>query len=595
MHMPPLVLAISSRAQGLAERIAEAVGGQVIMAPENVTASLRDAFASGQPIIGICAAGILIRALAPMLADKRGEPPVIAVSADGAHVVPLLGGHHGANALARRVAEVTGGVAAITTASDALFGVALDEPPPGWRLANPEDVKTFTAALMDGAVVFVAGDAPEWLSASALPITDDPAARLRITIAEGLEQPGPRHLVYYPRDLVVGVGMARDADPMNVIALVETVLARADLPAERVAAIGTIAVKADEPALAALSRQLEAPVRLFSAEELKRVDVPNPSAVVAAEVGTPSVAEASALLLAGKNGRLLVKKEKNAVATVAIAQCPAPVRDPDRLPGRARGRLSVVGLGPGDPSMRTAQAREALLSATDWVGYDLYLDLAADLAAGKRLHPFSLGQEEERVRHAIELAAQGRRVALLCSGDAAIYAMASPVFELLEREGEGWDDFARRIDVEVVPGITALQAASARAGALIGHDFCAISLSDLLTPWEVIEQRLVAAAEGGFITALYNPKSRRRTHQLDRALAIFRQHRPPQTPVVIASNVGRATEKVTVTTLTEVDTGVVDMLSIVLIGAPNSRTAKGRRMAYTPRGYDKKQRGDEMT
>ena len=198
------------------------------------------------------------------------------------------------------------------------------------------------------------------------------------------------------------------------------------------------------------------------------------------------------------------------------------------------------------------------------------------------------------MRHAIRLAAEGRTVALLCSGDAAIYAMASPVFELLSREEEHWDDFARRIRVEVIPGITALQAASARAGALIGHDFCAISLSDLLTPWEVIERRLKAAAEGGFVTALYNPKSRRRTRQLEAALAIFRAHRPPETPVIIASSVGRKEEKVSVTTLAAADTGMVDMLSIVLIGAPNSRfvTANGRRMAFTPRGYETKHRGD---
>ena len=592
---PPLVLAVSRRQATLAERIAQAVSGRALIAPADVAVALRDAFADGQPIIGICATGILVRTLAPLLADKHVEPPVIAVSADGAHVVPLLGGHHGANALARRVAEITGGVAALTTASDNLFGVALDEPPPAWRLANPEDVKAFMAALMDGASVFVTGETPDWLAESALPFSDDPAAPLRISIAETLTETGPKHLVYYPRDLVIGVGMARDADPASVIALVETALARADLPSARVAAIGTIAVKADEPALDALSRQLDAPIRLFSADDLKRADVPNPSAVVAVEVGTPSVAEAAALSLAGENGRLVVEKEKNAVATVAVAQCPAPVADPDALPGRPRGTLFVVGLGPGAPTMRTTQSREALLSATDWVGYDLYLRLAADLSTGKRLHPFPLGAEEQRVRHAIELAAEGRKVALLCSGDAAIYAMASPVFELLCREEEGWDDFARRIRVEVIPGITALQAASARAGALIGHDFCAISLSDLLTPWEVIERRLKAAAEGGFVAALYNPKSRRRTRQLETALAIFRTHRPPETPVIVASSVGRSEEKVSVTTLAEVDPGMVDMLSIVLIGAPNSRfvTANGRRMAFTPRGYEMKHRGDE--
>ena len=585
--MPPLVLAVSPRQRALGERIAAGVNGQPLIAPDDIAAPLRDAFGNGRPIIGICATGILLRALAPLLADKHAEPPVIAVSADGAHVVPLLGGHHGANDLARRIAGITGGVAAVTTASDTLFGVALDDPPPGWRLANPQDLKSFVAALMKGAEVFVESDAPDWLAESALPFTDAPDAAMRIVIAQEPVEPGPQRLVFYPRDLVIGVGMARDAAPEEMIDLVEATMERANLPLQRIAAIGTIAMKADEPALEALSQRLGAPVRLFSTDQLKRVEVPNPSAVVAVEVGTPSVAEAATLLLAGEGGRLLVEKRKNAMATVAVAQRPAPVADPDTLPGRARGALFVVGLGPGDASMRTTQAREALLSATDWVGYGLYLDLAADLAAGKRLHPFPLGAEEERVRHAIRLAGQGRRVALLCSGDAAIYAMASPVFELLSREEENWDDFARRITVEVVPGLTALQTASARAGALIGHDFCAISLSDLLTPWEVIERRLKAAAEGGFVTALYNPKSQRRTTQLERALAIFRAHRPQRTPVIIASNVGRPEEKVRVTTLAEMDTNQVDMLSIVLIGAPNSRfvTANGRPMAFTPRGY----------
>ncbi len=585
-EIPPLVLALHAHASSLARRIATALGGQARVAPPRPAEIMRDAFAAGQPLVGICATGILIRALAPLLAHKRAEPAVVAVSANGAHVVPLLGGHAGANALARRIAAATGGTAAITTASDARLGIALDEPPRGWRLANPQHAKRFVAVLLEGATVALHDEtgAAAWLRDSALPFSDDDAP-LRITCTQRPLTGDETHLVFHPRQVVLGVGMARLAAPAEVAALVDQALTDAGLAPGAVAAIGTIAAKADEPALAELRNRLDAPARLFSAGELRRVQAPNPSGVVAAEVGTPSVAEAAALLLAGDGGRLVVEKRKNTVATVAIAEASDVVANLAALPGRARGRLSIVGLGPGDPLMRTAAARESLLAASDWVGYGLYLDLAADLATGKRQHRFDLGAEEARARHAIALAGEGRNVALLCSGDAAIYAMASLVFELLEREE--WDDFARRIEVRVIPGITALQAASAATGALIGHDFCAISLSDLMTSWDVIRQRIEAAAAGDFVIAFYNPRSRRRTSQLAEALGILRARRPAATPVLFASRVGRLGETLRITTLAEARAEDADMLSIVLVGNSESRAveANGRPMLYTPRGY----------
>ena len=590
----PLVLALHEHAAELARRIADAVDGQPCITPAQPAQAMRDAFSSGQPLVCICAAGILVRALAPLLADKRAEPPVLAVSADGAHVIPLLGGHHGANALAGRIAAALGATAAITTAGDARFGIALDEPPDGWRLANPQDAKPFTAALLEGASVHLADETGRacWLQESALPFSNAADAPLRITCTTRPLAGNTRHLVFHPRQLVLGIGMARNAPLEELRALLQQALAAIDASEHAIAAIGTIACKADEPALAALCAEQDVPLRLFSAEELRAVEVPNPSAVVAAEVGTPSVAEAAALALTGKpdTGSLLLKKRKNAQATIAIAALPAPLADAAALPGRPRGHLAIVGLGPGDPARRNAAAREALLSATDWVGYDLYLQLAEDLGSGKRLHPFPLGAEEERVRHAIRLAGEGRTVALLGSGDAAIYAMASLVFELLDRAVEGWSDFERRIRIEVIPGITALQAASAAAGALIGHDFCAISLSDLMTPWPVIRQRIEAAARGDFVIAFYNPRSRRRTTQLAEALDILRQHRPAATPVLFAAQVGRPEEKLHLTTLAEARADMADMLSIVLVGNSESRVieANGTRMAYTPRGYDLK-------
>ena len=194
--------------------------------------------------------------------------------------------------------------------------------------------------------------------------------------------------------------------------------------------------------------------------------------------------------------------------------------------------------------------------------------------------------------HALECAAEGKDVALICSGDAGIYAMAALVFEVLDpASGAKLSPAARRVAVNVIPGISAFQAAAARAGAMIGHDFCAISLSDLLTPWDTIEKRLKAAAEGDFVIAFYNPRSVKRDTHLAKAKAILARHRPADTPVIIASNLGRPDEKIRVVRFAEFDPEDVDMLTLVLIGSSQSRSltrGNGKTSAYTPRGYAKK-------
>jgi cobalt-precorrin 5A hydrolase/precorrin-3B C17-methyltransferase len=253
--------------------------------------------------------------------------------------------------------------------------------------------------------------------------------------------------------------------------------------------------------------------------------------------------------------------------------------------GRPRGRLTVAGLGPGDPLWRTPEVEKAVAAASDLVGYGLYLDLLGPLAIGKQRHDFALGEEEARVRAALDLAAEGREVVLISSGDPGIYAMAALVFELLEREERAdWG----RIALSVMPGISALQAAAARCGAPLGHDFCTISLSDLLTPWPVIERRLTAAAAGDFVVALYNPVSRRRRHQFEAALTILGSRRSPETPVILARNLGRPGETLQVLPLAEVTVDAVDMLTVVLIGSRETRSLRrsdGGRWVYTPRGY----------
>ncbi|RRJ84515.1 precorrin-3B C(17)-methyltransferase [Aestuariirhabdus litorea] len=253
--------------------------------------------------------------------------------------------------------------------------------------------------------------------------------------------------------------------------------------------------------------------------------------------------------------------------------------------GSLPGTLYLVGIGPGDHAYLAPAAKKALSDASDWVAYGLYLDLLGELGEGKQHHDRPLGEEIERARLALRLAIEGKSTALISSGDIGIYAMATLVFELLDGE---FSAQASQLAVEVVPGISAVQMAAARTGAPLGHDFCTISLSDLLTPWETIEARLHAAGQGDFVTAFYNPVSRQRDWQLARAQQILLGYRPATTPVVVARNLGRSDEQVRITTLAELVPAEVDMLTLVLVGNSESRTLENGRWVYTPRGYRKK-------
>jgi cobalt-precorrin 5A hydrolase/precorrin-3B C17-methyltransferase len=276
-----------------------------------------------------------------------------------------------------------------------------------------------------------------------------------------------------------------------------------------------------------------------------------------------------------------VPKRKSRRATCAVARAAAPI-DAATI-GRPRGKLAVIGIGPGHPTWRTPEASAALAQATDIVGYGLYLDLLGRAIDGKTRHASGLGEEEARVRLALDLAAEGRSVALVSSGDSGIYGLASLVFELLDLAGKPeW----RSVELVVCPGISAMQAAAARAGAPLGHDFCAISLSDLLTPWETIHARLEAAAAADFVVALYNPRSARRPGRLAEAAAILLRHRLPQTPVFIGRNLGRDGEEQHFLALSELAGAELDMLSIVVVGSRSTRRLDADRpRLYTPRGY----------
>jgi cobalt-precorrin 5A hydrolase / precorrin-3B C17-methyltransferase len=508
--------------------------------------TLRDLFAKGVPIVGFCAAGILIRTLAPVLSDKRQEPPVLAIAEDGSAVVPLLGGLHGVNDLARQISRLFEVSPAITTSGDIRFHTALFSPPPGYHLANPEVAKTFIADLLAGASIQLEGSAP-WISNSRIPIA--PAANLTIQITEYAVPAQSNRLVYHPATVAMILNPQISMEPEIAIATMRQTLSNLQIAPPSIAAIVTSENHANHPGIQAIAQTYQAPVRLFPADW-------NPDATV---------------------GEIIFANDD---CTIAIAPLPLDIN----TIGRAQGKLAIVGTGPGSLQWMSPQVRDLLRSATDWVGYGTYLNLVEPLRQGQQRHESDNRVELDRARQALDLAVEGRSVVVVSSGDPGIYGMAAAVFEVIERDDKPeW----QQIEIQVAPGISAMQGAASLMGAPIGHDFCAISLSDILKPWEVVEQRILAAATADLVIAFYNPISSQRTWQLAKAKDLLLQVRSPTTPLILARNVGRPQQSITITTLAQFEPTDADMRTLILVGSSQTRvlTQPYRKWVYTPRWY----------
>ena len=544
---------------------------------DNVANHLRTLFKNQNPIVFVGALGILVRLIAPVITKKENDPPVVVVAEDGSSVIPVLGGHSGANELAIKIGKIINCSVAITTASDLHFKAPLDTPPKGWHLQHPTQYKKFMAKLLNGASIKLPCNLP-WLENTSLPFSGN--GELSINVTEKLTKADPSSLTYTPECVAIGIGCERNVTTGEVVDLVKRTLTKHNLSIKSIAIIVSIDLKMDEKALNELSEAIKKPLRFFNAAQLE-LETPrllNPSTVVFNEVGCHGVAEAAALAATGHEGELIVPKEKSDRATCAIAKS-TKILNPDEI-GLRRGKLFIIGTGPGKQDWLTPEAKDLIDISTDLIGYKLYLDLLGKATSGKTLHKYSLGEEKDRVIKALNTASEGKTVGLISSGDPGIYAMASLVFDCLkEFDTPSWN----RLDILVSPGISAVQACSAKVGAPLGHDFCAISLSDLLTPWSIIEQRIKAATEGDFVVALYNPASGRRRDQLIRTIEILRQGRKPETPVVIGRSLGRPEEELEITTLGNFKSSSINMLSIVIVGSTQTQISNGR--VFTPRGY----------
>jgi cobalt-precorrin 5A hydrolase/precorrin-3B C17-methyltransferase len=576
---------------------------------------LAQQWGSASAVVAVGACGLVTRLIAPLLGSKDQDPAVIVVDPLGQFAVPLLGGHlAGADQLSREIAALLGGQAVIGGSSGSLSRLALDAfgLAWGWRRGSG-DWRELMLAIAggrrpllrqeNGLVLWQGLEAVDGLlcpadqaqdsgsgnadpagSESGQPIPADTAAVPALVIGPWLGD-GCR---WHPPCLWLGIGCERNTSLAVLERLIETVLHQSGLAADAVAGLASIDRKGDEPALLALAAERGWPLKLFSADQLAAVAVPNPSEAVAREMGTASVAEAAAWLAAAATApaagesdatRYLVTKTigsagpgEQGAATLAVTLAP-------RQWAPQRGELHLVGSGPGRLDLLSGDARRILAAANVWVGYGPYLDLLEPLRRPDQLRrDGQLTEERARCSEALDLAQQGLNVALISSGDSGIYGMAGLALELwLQLPAQDRPGF------DVHPGLSALQLAAARAGAPLMHDFCTISLSDRLTPWEVIERRLRAAAEGDFVVALYNPRSRGRDWQLGRARELLLAGRPAGTPVVLARQLGRPEEQVSLHTLENLPIEQVDMLTLVLIGNSSSRVEAGRMV--TPRGY----------
>lgn len=543
------------------------------------------------------AIGAVVRLISHLLQDKSSDPAVLVIDPTGNFVISLCSGHQGrADHLTQLIAHQLDTTPIITGATNSLNlpGIDVLGLPFGWR--KGEGNWTAVSSLISrGETVQVIQEVGSTLWKGSLPSDHSfsfgfsefnevikPRGQIWIsaTKRQFLSDFNFPKVQWHPRILWAGIGCVRGTSRSLIEKAINEVFQQYNLATDSIAGIATIDLKSDEIGLVEYCHKKQLPLKTFPADILLTIVVPNPSTAVQQEVGTPSVAEASAIAAANSSlnsllvSKQIIKSENEGAVTIAIAKSHL------EYTGKT-GKLYLIGTGPGSLVQITPAAKTAITQADVIIGYSLYLDLIKSLQRpGQVIEASPITQEKQRATRAIELAKWGLTVAVVSSGDCGIYGMAGLVLEELRKQD--WDGNTPKL--EVFPGITALQASASRVGAPLMHDFCAISLSDLLTPWKVIKKRLEAAAKEDFVTAIYNPKSQTRTQQIIYTQEVFLKYRSPQTPVALVCSAYRPDEKITLTSLEKMLDFTIDMLTTIIIG--NSSTYNYKNWMITPRGYD---------
>lgn len=565
-------------------------------------------------LIFIMATGIVVRTIAPLIKGKKTDPAVVVIDEKGRYVISLLGGHlGGANELARRIAEFLGGKAVITTSSDVneLTAIDLWAREKGFVIENEDKLPEVARRLIDRGFINVYSEIEIELPPEFKKVSDLNSADLVITNRDSGSRIQDSGLILRPKNLIVGIGCNSGTSAEEIEDAVRKVLREKGLSLHSIHSIATIDRKSSEPGLIEFAKRHGLEIISFTPEELNSIlqdSAFSQSLTVFNATGAYGVSEPAALLLSGAR-ELLVSKQKIGNVTVAIAEKQTIVRKSGRaeelktseLPSFRTKKLYIIGTGPGGIGYIAPRAIEAIKASDIIVGYKTYIELIKDLIEGKEVISTGMTQEIERAKKAVDLAMAGKTVSIISGGDPGIYGMAGLVLEMLRecdalyvmsnelkniKNPSPITHHPSHINVEVIPGISALNACASRLGAPLMHDFVCISLSDRLTEWSLIEKRLEFAAMGDFVTVLYNPRSKGRPEHINRAREIFLRYRAPETPVGIVRGAMRPDEEVVITNLKDMLNYDIDMETTVIIG--NSQTYVWNNWMITPRGYERK-------
>ena len=557
------------------------------LAFEDLSRIIQNGWEKGNVLLFVGAIGAVNRLISPFLISKEEDPAVLVLDWKALNIVPILGGHlAGANHLAQQLAKDLEGKAIITNDSENHGKLSLDSFGKSWGWIRTGELNNWSCLMhkySHGSKINFLQDSGSnlWKSSKSAEILinqekkeiDEESIDIMITPRKS------NKCCWHPLTIWIGIGCEKGTSFNLLIRAINESLERVNLAKESIAGFATINIKKNENCFLQLSEKLNLPIRFLNSTDLSRISVPNPSKIVESEVGSHSVSEASAIIAAGPNGELIQEKkifhsndnEKGAV-TIAISESRKQFSP-------KTGELHLIGIGPGDISYMTADAKNALSRSVIWIGYSLYLDLVDSLRRNDQVRiDGKLTLEKERCLEALDHASQGMRVALISSGDVGIYGMASLALQVLLDKPE----FARP-KLFVHPGLSAMQLAAAKAGAPLGNDFCTISLSDRLTPWQDIQKRILGAAQGDFVIAFYNPKSEERNWQLEEAVNLLLKYRSKDTPVLLARQLGRFEESINTYELKDLPFNDVDMLTIVIVGNSKSKLRDG--WLLTPRGY----------
>lgn len=537
------------------------------------------AWNSCRSLIFVMASGIVVRTIAPLIKDKRTDPAIVVLDEKGRFAVSLLSGHlGGANEITKRIADFLGAEAVITTSSDVNNLLSIDL----WAMDNNLAIENWkvlphiqTKLIDEGKLNIYLDNINMKLPDCFIQVPDPSSADIIITNKQSIKK-APPVLYLHPKNLVAGIGYNSGTSTEEIEEVVKSVLAENNLSFLSIDSIATIDIKGNEKGLSVFAERYNLKVRIFSADELNRVNGVQRSEAVFNATGAYAVAEPAALLGAEK-GVLLVPKIKRGNVTVAVAKKTVGAKSCSPL-------LYIIGTGPGEIEHITPRAQDALRNSDVIVGYGRYIDLIKDLIKDKEIISTGMTKEIERCKKAIEIACEGKIVSLISGGDPGIYGMAGLVLEILRAEEQkSRSSEASELLIEVIPGISALNACAARLGAPLMHDFVCISLSDRLTDWELIERRLEYAALGDFVTVIYNPRSMGRLEHIKFARDILLKYRSPDIPVGIVKSAMREGERVIITTLKDIPVDEIDMQTTLIIG--NSKTFVWNNHMITPRGY----------